>query len=1348
MKRLFTTLSLTTIFVLGVFTLQGQNNRSANPSLPYNGEMCGSALIHNQMMKSDPSYRARFLANEQKIEEIITNQKAGRSGQNSVMATVYTIPVVVHVIHLGEAVGVGTNISDAQIQSAINNLNTAYRNQSPYNGVDIEVQFALAQRDPNCNSTTGINRVSGAGVSDYSTNGCTHLSGSSVNEATIKALSKWPNTTYYNIWVVAGIDGNMGGGGIQGYAYFPGAGADVDGAVMLYNAFGYDPTGTLGYNLKSYTNHNGTAIHELGHAFNLYHTFEGDDANGDGVADQCPVASGCGSGAGDCCNDTPPHERSNSDCNSAGTNACDGGSSNSLFVHNFMDYSSDACKYQFTADQKTRMRAAIYSSRGSLINNLATTAPSGTLPLAACIPVVQNSGNYAIGVYGFTFNTLDVPSGNTYSDGGYVDRTCYHQTTVTAGTAVTITVNTGPTYNHNVVAYIDFNNDGDFADAGETVFSSNNVLTTHTGTINIPASPPLTGTLLRMRILADYYTSNITSACFNPAYGQAEDFGITITAAAPSAPVANFSGSPTSVCVGGSVAFTDASTNSPTSWSWTFEGGNPPTSSSQNPTVTYTAAGTYSVSLTATNASGSNTMNKTSYITVNAKPAVTANASANPICSGSSTTLTGGGASTYTWTGGVTNGVATSPSSTTSYTVTGTDGNGCTNTAAITVTVNATPTVNVSGTMTITSGGSTTLTASNATTYSWTPSTGLSATNGATVVANPTATTVYTVTGTTGSCSGTKTFTITVNAATGPTSLMSSYCGITESTLNQSLYCYTVNNATNYQYEVTDLTTNSVYTYTRGNNLNNFELDWLTTTTYARTYSIRVAAYVSGAWTAYGSACTVTAPAAPSTSLMSSYCGITESTLNQVLYCYTVVGAANYRYEITDQSSGSVIATYVRGNNLNNFELDWVTAAGYGKTYSIKVAAYVGGVWLAYGSACTVTTPAAPSTSLMASYCGITASSLSQVVYCYTVTGATNYRYEITDQSSGSVVATYVRGNNLNNFELDWVSAITYSKTYSIKVAAYVGTTWLNYGSACTVTTPAFPTTQLQASSCGITESTFSQSLWCVSVTGATDYRYEITDLTTNTVYTYQRGNYLTNLQLDWMSYTTYARTYSIRVAAYVGNTWGSYGVACSVTTPPAPTTQLQPSSCNITESVTSQTLNCVAVSGADNYRYQLTDQTNGTVLTYTRGNWLTDFQMSLVSGISFSRTYSVKVAASVGGTWYAYGTACNVTTGSSFVINPGDAAEQENGGVAGRLSSLESGISLNVYPNPNDGHVYLNVNKDMKVTVTNLLGEKIYEGDVKEGVNELYFLDSKAGMYIIRVSDGENATQVRMIKN
>ena len=108
-------------------------------------------------------------------------------------------------------------------------------------------------------------------------------------------------------------------------------------------------------------------------------------------------------------------------------------------------------------------------------------------------------------------------------------------------------------------------------------------------------------------------TSGRTGA--HPLIGSPDPHEFTI-AAPPQAPVAEFSADLTTVNEGGSVQFTDLSTNIPTSWSWTFSGGTPGTSTAQDPSVTYSTAGTYTVELTATNSAGSDTETKVDYITV------------------------------------------------------------------------------------------------------------------------------------------------------------------------------------------------------------------------------------------------------------------------------------------------------------------------------------------------------------------------------------------------------------------------------------------------------------------------------------------------------------------------------------------------------------------------------------------------------------------------------------------------------------------------------------------------------------------------------------------------------------
>jgi PKD repeat protein len=161
--------------------------------------------------------------------------------------------------------------------------------------------------------------------------------------------------------------------------------------------------------------------------------------------------------------------------------------------------------------------------------------------------------------------------------------------------------------------WIDLNIDGDFDDAGELVFSVDNKSGSANGTITIPSSTSVG--LTRMRI-----SMRDGSGDFGPCdvhnSGEVEDYAVDLQPVVALPPVADFEGTPTTVTVGNSVDFSDLSLNDPTSWAWSFEGGTPLNSTDQNPTVTYYTEGTYEVSLTATNAEGSDIETKLNYIIV------------------------------------------------------------------------------------------------------------------------------------------------------------------------------------------------------------------------------------------------------------------------------------------------------------------------------------------------------------------------------------------------------------------------------------------------------------------------------------------------------------------------------------------------------------------------------------------------------------------------------------------------------------------------------------------------------------------------------------------------------------
>jgi PKD repeat protein len=213
-------------------------------------------------------------------------------------------------------------------------------------------------------------------------------------------------------------------------------------------------------------------------------------------------------------------------------------------------------------------------------------------------------------------------------------------------------------------------------------------------------------------------------------------------------PVAVFSNT-VAICSGQNATFNDQSTNTPTSWSWSFPGATPPTSTSQNPVVSYSTSGTFSVTLIATNAQGSSTPS-TQTVMVNAAPTLSVTTSASTVCTGQHVILSASGATTYTWVPGPHPAANYTPTvnAATVYTLTGVSAS-CKSTTTVSVGVYALPVITLTASPdTVCTGSSTVLNSSGAVTYSWSPAATLSSVNGASVTATPTANTTYVVSGT------------------------------------------------------------------------------------------------------------------------------------------------------------------------------------------------------------------------------------------------------------------------------------------------------------------------------------------------------------------------------------------------------------------------------------------------------------------------------------------------------------------------------------------------------------------------------------------------------------------------
>lgn len=231
-----------------------------------------------------------------------------------------------------------------------------------------------------------------------------------------------------------------------------------------------------------------------------------------------------------------------------------------------------------------------------------------------------------------------------------------------------------------------------------------------------------------------------------------------------------------SVCAGASVsptAVVNDCLEPSDAYSWTFTGGTPSTANTLIPgSVNFPASGTFPVSLAVTNACGTTTANA-SVVIKPIPPSLNPQVN-SPICAGSTANFTSSSSAstTYTWSGpnaftsnqqnfNLTNVTASQAGT---YTVFGTM-NGCPGpSSSVTLVVNPIPVITVTPpSATICRGDSVSFTASGASTYAWSPATGLSASNTASVNASPTATQTYTVTGSNGTCSGTRTVVVTVN---------------------------------------------------------------------------------------------------------------------------------------------------------------------------------------------------------------------------------------------------------------------------------------------------------------------------------------------------------------------------------------------------------------------------------------------------------------------------------------------------------------------------------------------------------------------------------------------------------
>ncbi len=341
-----------TAFGQGVTLQEFSSGGSSHQGAGHN-EKCGHTFLEIQQEKELGIFGSKPFFEDWITKKIV--EKNSKPQIMKVQAETRVIPVVVHVLHNGTAVGVQANISDAQILSQIRVLNEDFRRKNadairtpaeflPV-AADANIEFVLAKQDPNGLPTNGIVRKQGP-KTIYAPEDAT----------LIGQTSQWNPEEYLNMWVVPLVSPFLGyatfpTSNLPGLNFSPTA-AIRDGITVDYLFFGTGP-GTAANTTGR------TATHEVGHYLGLRHIW-GDEAG-------CELD--------DFVLDTPSQDNPNNTiCNDNPSRFSCG---NSNMIQNYMDYTPDPCMNLFTKGQVDRFDVVLTNSprRATLVNSRGTKDP-------------------------------------------------------------------------------------------------------------------------------------------------------------------------------------------------------------------------------------------------------------------------------------------------------------------------------------------------------------------------------------------------------------------------------------------------------------------------------------------------------------------------------------------------------------------------------------------------------------------------------------------------------------------------------------------------------------------------------------------------------------------------------------------------------------------------------------------------------------------------------------------------------------------------------------------------------------------------------------------------------------
>ncbi len=182
--------------------------------------------------------------------------------------------------------------------------------------------------------------------------------------------------------------------------------------------------------------------------------------------------------------------------------------------------------------------------------------------------------------------------------------------------------------------------------------------------------------------------------------------------------------------------------------------------------------------------------------------------------------------------------------------------------------------------------------------------------------------------------------------------------------------------------------------------------------------------------------------------------------------------------------------------------------------------------------------------------------------------------------------------------------------------------------------------TQLTPAFCGASNMYLNQSISAVTVSGATNYEFWFVNSGLGFNQSRVKGNSIPTMPLGWITGLQYGNTYQVQVRAFVSGVWQAYGTVCNVSlaaVTPAP----QMANCAYTNMTLTSYIGVIAVVGAQDYEYEVTNAVQPYSILRLRGSPTATILLSWFANLQYGRTYNVRARVKVGGVWSSYGNMC-----------------------------------------------------------------------------------------------------------